>query len=77
MRIKAYKKSIDEARRLPELIVAYATYFNREMNVRRVMIQKVLDEARYDKALYDGEYVELYRYANENKEDKTNGRHSI
>lgn len=63
MRLAAYKKSIDQARRLPKSIAELTRYFNVDYDPRYAAVSAILKTARQDEKLSDREFSELVRYA--------------
>ena len=62
MRLSAYKQSIDEAKTLPRNIPKLSSYFEHRYSPQLVTMHYILDMARKDSHLFNGEFVELYKY---------------
>ena len=70
MRLSAYKKAIDEAKKLPDGITEL-NYFNECYNPRGEAINYILKMARLDvNGLFESEYIQLTEYTRDNIESK-------
>lgn len=67
MRLSAYKKSVDQAKKLPTSIPELARYFKADYDPRFAATNAVLIEARKDEHLGHHEFAELVKYT----EDRT------
>lgn len=63
MRLTAYKKAINESKALPGKISELSSYFRSNYNPSLTATHYILDMARRDDKLYNGEYCELYDFA--------------